>query len=277
MDDAKELVWRALDSGTSNPSVYLTAADILRHEGRHSESDDMRRKLALLPTATDVIIGDTADYFVRIGQIQDALDILQNGHKNHPHSQKLLIRIGDLQREMGEDRSARQYYDEAARLGLRTKEGKLADQRLITFAPTLTDKERGSTLLAAREALGIGLFFLLMGWQDAGLDLLQLGASRWGGVGVGILGGYLLVTATSSPQQQPLAAWFGGQVPASTAEGEDETELPVLPLAARLLFAVAGALLLALAFYLTFSTAIGLLNNPNPPDFYIPPFDEIFG
>ncbi len=77
----------------------------------------------------------------------------------------------------------------------------------------MTDRERGSILLALREALGFGALFLLLGWQDAGLNLANMGASRWIGVGLAILGGYFVVTALSSPQQQPLAGWLGGDVP----------------------------------------------------------------
>lgn len=274
-DDAKELVWRALDSGTTHPSVYLTAIDLLKREGKHGEADDMRRKLACLPAASESIIGDIVDYFIRNGQVQDAQDILDQAIQSHPQSQKLLIKLGDLHQEMGQAVAARKVYEQAAKIGLRTAEGKMADSKLSQFAPVLTDKERGSPLLAAREAVGIGLFYLLMGWQDAGLNLLNLGAPRWAGVALGFVGGYLLVTATSSPQQQPIAGWFGGKVPESAAEGE-ESKLPILPFEARLLLGIGGLVLLALAFYLVFSTAIGLITNPNPPPFYIPSMDEVF-
>lgn len=271
-DDAKELVWRALDAGTTHPSVYLTAIDLLRREGNYGEADDLRRRLACLPTADDALVSDVVDYFLKGGQVQDAQEILTQAIATHPKSQKLLIRLGDLHAELEDDRAARSYYEQAARLGLKSSEGRLADTKLGQFAPTLSDRERGSTLLALREALGVGVFFLLLGWHDAGLDLLNLGAPRWAGVGLGLLGGYLLVTATSSPQQQPLARWLGGQTPADA----DVSVLPVLPAAARLLFGVSGLALLALAFYLVFATAIGLLTNPAPPAFYIPSINEIF-
>lgn len=271
-DDAKELVWRALDAGTTHPSIYLTAIDLLRREGKHSEADDLRRRLAVLPAADDALVSDIVDYFLKSGQVQDAQEILTQAIATHPKSQKLLIRLGDLYTEFEDEHAARGYYEQAARLGLKSSEGRLADTKLGQFKPTLSDRERGSTLLALREAVGIGVFFLLLGWQDAGLDLLHLGTPRWAGVGLGLLGGYLLVTATSSPQQQPLARWLGGQAPANP----DVSALPVLPLAARLLFGVGGLALLALAFYLVFATAIGLLTNPTPPAFYIPSINEIF-
>ncbi|MBI5667046.1 MAG: tetratricopeptide repeat protein [Chloroflexi bacterium] len=274
-DDAKELVWRALDYGTTHPSVYLTAIDLLKREGRYGEADDMRRRLAGLPTVSETVISDVVDYFLRGGQVQDAQDILTQALAHRPDSQKLLVRLGDLYHELGQEREARETYDRAARLGLRTEDGRLADRKLTQFAPTLTDRERGSKLLALREAVGIGLFYLLLGWQDAGLNLLNLGSPRWLGVALSTLGAYLLVTATSSPQQQPLAGWFGGKVPEAASEGE-ATTLPVLPLEARLLFGIAGLALLALAFYLVLGAAISLITNPTPPPFYIPSMQEIF-
>ncbi len=277
-DDAKELVWRALDGGTTHPSIYLTGIDILRREGRHGEADDLRRRLALLPTADESLVADTVDHFIRNDLIQDACDILTQAVQTRPNSQKLLLRLADLNDGLGQEVEARRRYEQVARLGLRTPEGKQADAKLRAFPPVLTDRERGSLLLAAREALGVGLFLLLMGWQDAGLDMLQMGAPRWAGVAVGTLGAYLLVTATSSPQQKPLAGWFGGKPAATEAEADSAASvLPILPPEARLLLGLAGLLLVALALYLVFGTAIGLLTTPTPPEFYVPSFDEVFG
>jgi tetratricopeptide (TPR) repeat protein len=275
-DDAKELVWRALDSGTTHPSIYLTGIDILRREGRHSEADDLRRRLALLPTADESLVADTVDHFIRNDLIQDACDILTQAVQTRPNSQKLLLRLADLNDGLGQEVEARRRYEQVARLGLRTPEGKQADAKLRAFLPVLTDRERGSLLLAVREALGVGLFLLLMGWQDAGLDMIQMGAPRWAGVAVGTLGAYLLVTATSSPQQKPLAGWLGGK-PAEVETDGAASVLPILPVEARLLLGLAGLLLVALALYLVFGVAIGLLTTPTPPEFYVPSFDEIFG
>jgi hypothetical protein len=275
LDDVKELVWRALDCGTTHPSVYLTAIDLLKRERQYNEADDLRRRLACLPTASESIICDIVDYFLRGGQVHDAQDILSQAIQSHPKSQKLLVKQGDVQQEMGQEGEARKTYELAARIGLRTAEGRMADNRLSQFAPALTDKERGSTLLALREAVGVSLFYLLLGWQDAGLNLGNLGAPRWAGIALGFIGGYLLVTATSSPQQRPIASWLGGKAPEAEPEGEVST-LPVLPIEARFLLGIGGLVLLALAFYLVCSTAIGLLTNPNPPPFYIPSMEKIF-
>jgi hypothetical protein len=140
---------------------------------------------------------------------------------------------------------------------------------LSNFTPVITDRERGSVGLAVREAVGFGVIFVLLGWQDAGLDLMRLGAQRWVGVGLSILGGYLLVTGLSSPQQKPLASWLGGKVPPPEKVTDDEnaapTSLPILPGVLRAGFALVGGAVLVGAFLLVFSTSIGLLRHPTPP------------
>ena len=287
IDDARELVWNAINNGTQHPSVYLTAIDIARHQGNPTEADDLRMKLASLPTADETLVTTLADHFLERQQDIQALHVLQNAVEAHPKSQKLLLRLADLTHNMGKNQEALVLYEQAARLGTRTKEGKVADQKLLTFAPSLTDQERGSTLLAVREAFGFGVVALLMAWQDAGLDLARLGLSRWLGVLVSIVGGYLIVTATSSTQQQPLATWLGGVVPeppeqpkndfeAATLMPEHITQLPAITLPVRFLLGSLGLVLVALAVWLVFGTAIGLLTNPNPPDFYVPSCAEVF-
>jgi tetratricopeptide (TPR) repeat protein len=287
IDDARELVWNAINKGTTHPSVYLTAIDIARYQKNDGEADDLRLKLAELPAADEELISSMSEHFFRRGQEVQAISVLRKGIQNHPKSQKLLLRLADLAKEQGNAQEAMILYDQAARLGASTKEGKAADQKLLEFAPALTDKERGSTVLAVREAAGFGLVALLMAWQDAGLDLLQLGINRWIGVLVSIIGGYLLITATSSPQQQPLARWLGGVVPEPPEKPENDfeamsvmpeyvSELPAITLPFRLVFGTVGMVMLALAFYLVFSTAIGLISNPNPPEFYIISCAEVF-
>ncbi len=85
-----------------------------------------------------------------------------------------------------------------------------------------------------------------------------------------LAGGYLLVTATSSPQQQPIARILGGSVPeASPTSGEahhgvieEATELPIVPSTMRLVLGTAGAALHGVALVMVFGTAIHLLLNP---------------
>ncbi|MBI1277367.1 MAG: hypothetical protein GC179_04500 [Anaerolineaceae bacterium] len=291
IDDARELVWNALNSGTTHPSIYLTAIDIAKYQKLEGEADDLRLKLVQLPEAGEKTVMQIVEYFVE-HEPQKALQALDLAIPVYPKSQKITFRRAQLAEDMGLRKEAATYYEEAAQLGTRSKEGQLADKKLTEFMPHMSDKERGSIGLAVREALGVGFLYLLMGFQDAGLNLALLGPSRIGGIVMSILGAYLLVTATSSPQQKPIASWFGGSVPVKApkpkAEAEKEdvvkaimgepeeeaTHLPIIPTAVRVVIGIAGAVLLAAAFVLVFSTAIGLLRNGSP-QFYVPTIQDM--
>lgn len=281
MDDARELVWRALEAGTTHPSIYLTAIDIARREGNFGEADDLREKLAKLPEVDDATIAEIAQQFLKNDQTMRAHETLLEALKARPNSLLILNALGDYFHAIDDEAEATRYYDRAARAGAGTKAGREADKKLAEFVPVLTDQERGSVALAWREAAGFGLLFLFMGWQDAGLDLLRLGPARWVGVALGLIGGYLVITATSSPQQQPIARLLGGQVPPesldrSTDDGiiEEATQLPIIPAGLRMALGVVGGVLLLLAIWLVFSSAIQLLFNPVAP-LDIPNIDEL--
>lgn len=283
MDDVRELVDNALKSGTRHPSVYLTAIDIARRDEDFDQVNRLRTKLALLPDVPEDIIVENADYFAEKNDVPMAYKILQQAVEKYPKSQKINLRMGKCLEDMNRHSEAIPYFDRAARLGGRTNEGKQAEEKLGQFQAVMTDKERGSTLLAVREAVGIGIFILLLGWLDSKLDFLQMGLNHWLGVILGLIGGYLLVTATSSPQQQPLASWLGGTVPEEEDLGKDEfgnkivretTQIPIIPVGVRAALGIVGALVVALAVYLVFSRTIQLLGNPNPPHYYVPTFDE---
>ena len=272
LDDAHELLHRAINAGTTDPGIYLTAIDIARVQHDYVEMDALGEQLARLPEAGDEAVLVVVDQLIKGDQPLRAMEVIDIGLTTHPTSQALMTRKGDLYTLMDQLDEARHWYDQAARLGAGTKAGREADKKLGEYAPVLTDRERGSVMLAWREALGFSVFFIFLAWQDAGLDLLALGPMRLLGVAAGTIGGYLLVTATSSAQQQPLTRLFGGEVP-ELAEGE--TALLILPPAYRAVMGVIGALVLVVAFWLVFNMSFGLLLEPvSPPD--VPTFDEIF-
>ena len=288
MDEAQMVITRALDAGSTLPSVYLTAIDIARRRNEHEDVPALATTYTDLPTADDTVILKMVEETLKMSEPDNAFKLLEHAIEVKPKSQKLLLRMAELQDERGNKRDAMGYYEQAARLKSGTKEGKRADKMLNTFTPVISDRERGSTGLALRETVGIGAVFLLMGWQDAGLNLLLMGANRWLGVLVSLIGGYLVVSAVSSPQQQPLAKWLGGRVPPSKPQKpvvdrygapvqvigaiEEPTALPILPGALRFLFLLAGVLLLIGAFVLVFNTSLALIREPVMP--YIPDIEE---
>lgn len=287
IEDARELVWNAIKAGTRHPSVYLTAIDIAKYQGNMGEADDLRMKLVQLPEAGEKNVLSVAEYFNENAP-HKALEALDLAAPHYPKSQKIALRRAQLADELGMKAEAVKYYEIVARFGTRTREGKEADKKLSKVKPQVTDRERGSVGLAVREAFGVGVLFLLVGFQDAGLNLLLLGPGRIAGIVLSILGGYLLVTATSSPQQQPLAKMMGGQVPEPRKEKpkredyddefldlESPTELPIIPTAVRITFGLIGTALIIGALALVFSTTITILRNPEPPSFYIPTLNDL--
>ena len=285
-DDAAELLQRAITSGTTRPYVFMTAIDMAERKGDRDAADQLCRQLAINPNADDQLLVTIADFYAEKYLIQQAVDFLQLAVEHHPDSQKLLVKTGDIYTQLERPQTARGYYDRAVRVQPGSNQGREADRKLGQFVPVLTDRERGSLWLALRESLGFGAFFLLIAWQDAGLDLLALGGQRIIGVVCGLLGGYLLVTATSSPQQQPIAALLGGEVPKQKPDQgtdllnpeqqhnrpgsavQEATVLPIIPSDVRYFLGMVAIALLLLAFWLSFHHAIDRVITEKPP--YLP-------
>ena len=284
--DAKELVQRAIDAGTRVPTIYLTALDMAERQSDGIWAAELRERVASLPVADEQLVVKVAEYYLSRRDENIAYRFLERALEKHPAMPAALIKLGDLLHESGDRVGATRLYERAARLGTRGKTRKEVDKKLRSFVPVLTDRERGSVWLAVREAAGIAGLFVFLGWQDARLDLLALGPRRWLGVLVSLLGGYLLVTATSSPQQRPLAGWLGGSVPPPPppepprppgdpapfrAPGralQEPTALPILPAGLRYVFGVLGVALLGIAFALVFYYTLGWVGDNRPP--YLP-------
>ncbi len=278
-DDADELLWRAIEGGTTQPSIYHTALDLARKNENFDRIKAIRERVLHLPDAHDSLFVRVAQDFMDTNQDEAAGKILSRALQIHPDHQKLLIMMGEVQTRFGRTDQAVIYYNRAAKISTTTPEGKEADKRLSAFPPVLTDRERGSTLLASREVLGIVFFYLLLAWQDVGLDLAKIDAVHILGILVSGIGGYLLITATSSPQQSPLARLLGGTFLEDHRKGivfekhgalQEATQLPIISDSTRMVLGVIGAAVLLLAFAMTFGTAIDLLINPiTPPDPFI--------
>lgn len=278
--DAKELVQRAIDAGTRVPTVYLTAIDMAERQNDGIWARELRERVATLPVADEQLVVKVADYYLARHQPSVAHGFLERALEAHPDMPAALVKLGDLRQESGDRVEASRLYERAARTGARGETRKEIDKKLGSYVPVLTDRERGSVWLAVREAVGIAGLYVLLGWQDARLDLLALGPRRWLGVLVSLLGGYLVVTATSSPQQRPLAGWLGGAVPPprNPADGpalpapgralEEPTALPMLPSSVRYGLGVAGVVLLGLAGALVLYHTLGWVGDNRPP--YLP-------
>jgi tetratricopeptide (TPR) repeat protein len=276
-DDARELVKRALDSGTTHPSIYLTALDFAKRKSDHWEPDDLRQRLVALPETNEAIVLRIAEEYASSGRADRAIATLEGVLDRFPSSQKILTQLATLHDEARRSTEARHYFNMAAQLGVATREGREADKKLAEYAPVLTDRERGSLALAWREALGFATLYTLLAWQDAGLNLLALGLSRWTGILLALGGGYLVISGTSSPQQQPLAAWLGGEVPDAEESPTDDpsivsTALPIIPMALRIIMGITGGVLLLAALQLVLGDSLPLLRDPPAP--FVPDFSD---
>jgi hypothetical protein len=276
IEDASELLSRAIDAGTTRPSIYLTAIDIANRLSDPARADDLRARMAELPGADEKVVVIAAEHYEKVGNMQRAIEVLENAQNNNPKGQKILLKLGELYHKIGDEAQSLQAYDRAARLGRGTAEGKAADKLLQTAVPVMTDDERGSAALAWREAAGVGVFYFLLAFQDAGLIIQRVGVMRWIGVTIALIGGFLLVTATSSPQQQPIARWLGGSVPTITkrkidsrSEGvvEEPTRLPIIPMGMRVALGAVGSAILIGAFVLVFSATLNLFVRPVRADY----------
>ena len=279
-EDADELLWRAIEAGTVQPSIYHTALDLARKNENFERIKAIREHIITLPDPHESLVIRVAQEYMDTNQDEAAAKTLVHALKANPNHQKLLVMMGEVQTRFGRTDQAVIYYNRAAKISTITPEGKDADKRLSAFPPVLTDKERGSILLASREVLGIVFFYLLLAWQDVGLDLANMDVPHIFGVILSGIGGYLLITATSSPQQTPLARLFGGVVTDEHRAGivfekngalQESSQLPILAESTRLVLGIIGAVILVLAFALTFSVAIDLLLNPiTPSDIPVP-------
>lgn len=269
-DDANELAWRAIKSGTTLSFAYQAAMRYARHRDRNVY-DDLRKRLLRLPTVEDADILIAARQLIDDGHYKRGVAVLEGAIKRRPESQELLIAMGDLMRATGDIAQGLVYFNRAAQLGV----NKEVEERLAAYPPILTDRERGSVGLAMREVVGIGFFYALLAWQDVGLDLFNLDLKHGLGIGLSVVAGYFLVTSTSSPQQKPLAEKLGGEVPQYKTDSpivqrgygsvlEEVSKIPMLPVSVQVIMAVAGIVLLLVAFVLVFGTSLQLLVDFEP-------------
>jgi len=288
MDDVRVLLYNAVDLGTDNAMILLSARDLARTEATLTRYDELCVMISGAEWVTPKQVLSMANDYAKDRHYDNAVRILQNGLKVHIDEPELLHKMAQVHEATGRDTLALQYYERVANSAVRSKIGKEADKRLSQAVPIMSDQERGSAAFAWREVFGIFILFFLFAFQDAGLNVLDMGANRWMGVILSLVGSYLLVTATSSPQQQPLARILGGRLPENNPKTPERrmnpfaellaslgmqidpenfhvgpihepSRLPVIPEWIRWVFGITGALMLVFAFYLVLTTAIGLL------------------
>ncbi len=300
LDGAKELLYHAVDLGTDNAMILLTARDIAKTEITMERYDALCEMIASQEWVTPKQVISMANSYIKEEAFDHAVHVLQSGLTVHIDHPELLNTMAQVHEATGRENLALQYYERVANTAVRSKVGKEADKRLAAAVPMLTDSERGSGWMAWREVFGVFTLFFLLAFQDAGLNLANLGPNRLMGILLSLVGSYLFITATSSPQQKPIAKILGGRLPMNNPKSpqrrmnsfveliaslgvdvkeenfyvgpiHEPTRLPVIPEWMRWVFGITGGLMLFFAFYLVMTTAMGLLGLPElylDPQFY---------
>ncbi|MEL7236999.1 MAG: tetratricopeptide repeat protein, partial [Chloroflexota bacterium] len=253
-DDAAELAWRALDAGTRHPFAYRRVIDHAVAVGDEEHAADLRLELVELPGVDDAVVLALVEAYKMERQWDAAYDLLVCALEHHPDSEALLMEMADFLIIRNRKMEAVSYIN---RIIVLNPLNMTARKRLAAAPPILTDHERGSVTLALREAVGVTMLFVVLAFQDAGLRLFGMDVMHAGGILLSLPGAYLLVTGTSSPQQNPVAGWLGASLDDTVAnrplmvrgEGdtiEEATRLPILPTSARVALAVCGGLMLGI-------------------------------
>lgn len=259
-DDAKELAWRAVNAGSPDPGVADVLLRLIRRSRDMTEIEDAYLKLVNMPHIRSEMKIDIIDKYAETAPPSRVFNVTKAAADAHPDNQAILFRLAQLYEQAMADVQAQEVYQQIVNINHRTDEGKYADKRLANVTLSLTDKERGSVLLAVREAVGIVILYFLLAWQDVGLSLFRMDISHLGGTFLSLLGAYFVVTGSSSSQQSGVAKALGGKV-----DPNSDSQLPRLDDATRYSLMGLGAVILVISFYLVFSNAIGLLVDPVPP------------
>jgi tetratricopeptide (TPR) repeat protein len=291
VEEVEVLLYNAVDMGTENSTLLLSARDLAEQRHDLNRLDALNELIVSKEWISSKRVLRIAEGYIKQDLFDEAIRILRNGLESHPNDSLILNRLAEIHEETGRENLALQYYEQVANQDVRSKLSKKADKRLSESVPVMTDRERGSVWLAWREVWGVFLLFFLFAFQDSGLNFLEMGAGRWMGVLLSLVGTYLLITATSSPQQAPLAKILGGHLPVDSPKSpqrklnsfaslftemgievdnesfytgpiHEPTHLPIIPQWIRLVFGFSGCLMLVFAFYLVLPTALGLLGLP---------------
>lgn len=268
-DDAKELAWRAVRASSPDLGVADVLLRLIRRSRDQNEIDEAYLSLATMPHIRPEMKIDIIDQYTQTAHPSRVFNVVKAAADIHPENQAILFRLAQLYEQALADDKAQKIYQQIANIDHRTDEGKFADKMLVNVTLPITDAERGSVLLAVREAVGVVILYFLLAWQDVGLSLFRLDISHLAGTLLSLLGAYLVVTGSSSHQQIGLTKALGGKV-----DPDSESKLPTLDEFTRYTLMAIGAVILLISFYLVFSNALELLLNPvTPTD--IPTIEEL--
>lgn len=271
-EELGRLTQNAISAKSEAKWVYKTAFDLARYQQQHETADQLLIKTAGLASTTDNEVMNIFQRFYRARKLPLGLMALENAAQHRPDDQSLWMLIGDTKSRLGWSDLAQVDYEHVAEINPRSVMGKAAEKKLQNYVPKLSDTERSSMALAIREAIPFGVLFWFLAILDSGLQLVSVGILRWLGVILSLSGGYLLITATSSPYQRLWIRYFGKAADNESEETPTETKAQaephktILDEEVRQVIAVIGVTLLVIAFVMVLRRSMGLLLDPVEPD-----------
>lgn len=290
LTEAAVVLDRSITAGNRDPAVYLALAEIRLHRGGGDPwqvLEALRRLPGLLPGH----LLHAADLYWSQAEYKTALELLHEAEQRDPHYQPTLMRFAEAYRDLRHPERARQYLQRVVDLGARTPLGRRAEGILLEVSPHVPRYIQTNLIYALREVVGIFLLYACLAILDAGLTLSGIGLAGWVGMLLSVAGGYLLVSATSSPSQWVFQRFLaepdeapapsGGEayLPAMTSE----KPLPALPLEARAVLGTVGGVLLAVAIVLVLQHSLlatqetmGMLDRRQLPDYLNNILSELF-
>jgi tetratricopeptide (TPR) repeat protein len=282
LDDARRWAERSIYAGNEDPSAYISLAELRLHTG---EGDPWAPIQALhdLPAVRTTHLLRASRLYGQHGYAKESLEMLHAAENLDPQDQAVLMQLAETYREMRHPARALHYLQRVTDQSTRTEIGQAAEEVLLEVKPHIPRYIQVSMRFALREVLGIFILFVLLALLDGGMRLDGLGAPGLIGVGLSVIGGYLLVTATSSPAQRIFARWLGdpgvqlrqpdnprdSYLPAIAADDAP----PQLSFEVRTVLGTLGAVLLVIAAILVLhnslsamqETLVALNNSRLPP------------
>ena len=142
LEDAKILLYNAVDLGTHNAMILLSARDLASKEFTMERYDHLCEMISGEDWVTPKQILTMTKGYIKNHHYENAIRILQNALKIHPDEPELLTMMAKVHEATGRETLALQYYERVANSGMRSQLGKEADKRLSMSVPIMTDETR---------------------------------------------------------------------------------------------------------------------------------------
>lgn len=292
LDEALRLTEQSIQAGNRDPGAYMSLAELRLLQGI-GDPWEVLAALRRLPDVKPAHLLRAAALYEKQGQSKNALETLHEAEHRDPDHQPTLMRLAEMYDEYYQEERTRYYLQRVVDLDPRSELGRAAELRLLEYSSHVPRHVQINMLYALREVLGIVLFFFLLALLDTGVNMTRMDAGGWGGVLLSVLGGYLLVTAVSSPAQRIFALFISGDGAAEPQpplidqagylpEPVREAPLPMLPKDVRWVLGVVGSVVLLIAAWLVLRNSListqetlQVLSGRRLPDYLLDIFDQM--